>query len=136
MKILVIDDDSALTDLLELLLEPIEVIIANSGQDGMEKARQINPDMIILDLMLPDVDGWRICREIRMYSSVPILILSVLDNPDRIAEALNAGADDYIIKPVTRNILMARVNRLALRKQKPVKTTSEAKTTTGGKAFV
>lgn len=117
MKILVIDDDSAMTDLLEILLEPIsiEVMTANSGLDGIEKAKQSNPDFIILDLMMPDVDGWQICKEIRLFTTVPILILSALDSPGLIAEALNAGADDYIIKPVTKNMLVARINRLASR---------------------
>lgn len=117
MKILVIDDDSAMTDLLEILLEPIsiEVITANSGLDGIEKAKRVIPDFIILDLMMPDVDGWQICKEIRHFTKVPILILSALDSPGLIAEALNAGADDYIIKPVTKNMLVARINRLASR---------------------
>ncbi len=117
MKILVIDDDSAMTDLLEILLEPIsiEVITANSGMNGVDEAKACDPDMIILDLMMPDVDGWHICKEIRTFSNVPILILSALDSPGLIAEALNAGADDYLIKPVTKNMLIARVNRLATR---------------------
>ncbi len=117
MKILVIDDDSAMTDLLEILLEPVsvEVITANSGQNGVDEAKASDPDMIILDLMMPDVDGWQICKEIRGFSTVPILILSALDSPGLIAEALNAGADDYLIKPVTKNMLIARVNRLATR---------------------
>ena len=124
MKILVIDDDSAMTDLLEILLEPIsvEVITANSGLDGITKAKGFNPDIVILDLMMPDVDGWQICKEIRQFNSVPILILSALDSPGLIAEALNAGADDYIIKPVTKNMLVARVNRLAFRNQTSQKT--------------
>ena len=124
MKILVIDDDSAMTDLLEILLEPIsvEVITANSGLDGITKAKGSDPDIVILDLMMPDVDGWQICKEIRESSSVPILILSALDSPGLIAEALNAGADDYIIKPVTKSMLVARVNRLAFRNQNSHKT--------------
>ena len=114
MKILVIDDDSAMTDLLEILLEPIsvEVITANSGLDGITKAKGSEPDIVILDLMMPDVDGWQICKEIRESSSVPILILSALDSPGLIAEALNAGADDYIIKPVDHKKLLARLRRL------------------------
>lgn len=120
MKILVIDDDSAMTDLLEILLEPVsmEVTTSNSGQNGIECAKNINLDMIILDLMMPDVDGWQICREIRKFSNVPILILSALDSPGLIAEALDAGADDYLIKPVTKGMLIARVNRLATRSPK------------------
>ena len=96
MKILVIDDDSAMTDLLEILLEPIsiEVITANSGLDGIEKAKRVIPDFIILDLMMPDVDGWHICKEIRHFTKVPILILSALDSPGLIAEALKVNSGD------------------------------------------
>jgi len=117
MKILVIDDDQAMTDLLEILLEPLstEVIKANAGLDGVELAKENHLDVIILDLMMPDVDGWQICKRIRDFSLVPILILSALDNPGMIAEALNVGADDYLIKPVTKGMLIARINKLMRR---------------------
>ena len=117
MRIVVIDDDTAMTDLLQILLETesIEVIATNSGQAGISKTKQFDPDLIVLDLMMPDVDGWQICKEIRGFSKVPILILSALDSPGLIAEALDAGADDYLIKPVTKSMLLARVNRLASR---------------------
>jgi DNA-binding response OmpR family regulator len=117
MKILVIDDDQAMTDLLEILLEPLssEVIKANVGLDGVELAKENHLDVVILDLMMPDVDGWQICKQIRDFSQVPILILSALDNPGLIAEALNVGADDYLIKPVTKGMLIARINKLMRR---------------------
>jgi DNA-binding response OmpR family regulator len=117
MKILVIDDDQAMTDLLEILLEPLssEVIKANTGLDGVELAKENHLDVILLDLMMPDVDGWQICKQIRDFSQVPILILSALDNPGMIAEALNVGADDYLIKPVTKGMLIARINKLMRR---------------------
>jgi len=117
MKILVIDDDQAMTDLLEILLEPLssEVIKANGGLDGVELAKENHLDVVILDLMMPDVDGWQICKQIRDFSQVPILILSALDNPGLIAEALNVGADDYLIKPVTKGMLIARINKLMRR---------------------
>lgn len=113
MKILVIDDDIAMTELLRVILEPTaEVITCNDGAAGLEAAQIENPDIIILDLMMPNVDGWKVCKSVREYSTVPILILSALDNPGIVAEALNSGADDFLIKPVPSSILVAHINNL------------------------
>lgn len=121
MKILVIDDDPAMTDLLELLLIPAsaEVITANSGPDGIRMAKETNPDIITLDLMMPDINGWKVAETIREFSKVPILILSALDSPGLVAAALDAGADDYLIKPVPSNVLMAHINKLVRRSNLP-----------------
>lgn len=117
MKILVIDDDPAMTELLKLLLQPAatSVYAANSGMEGIQLARMLQPDIIILDLMMPEVDGWHVCSAIRQRSSVPILILSALDNPGMVARALDAGADDYLIKPVPSGVLIAHLNNLVRR---------------------
>ena len=106
MKILVIDDDPAMTDLLKLILvsTDAEVFTANSGAEGLKKLKDLSPSVVILDLMMPDMDGWQITTEIRTFSSVPIMILSVIDNPGLVARALDAGADDYLIKPAPRNV--------------------------------
>ena len=121
MKILVIDDDPAMTDLLELLLIPTsaEVITANSGPDGILLAKETNPDIITLDLMMPDINGWKVAETIREFSNVPILILSALDSPGLVAAALDAGADDYLIKPVPSSVLMAHINKLVRRNNLP-----------------
>jgi DNA-binding response OmpR family regulator len=117
MKILVIDDDPAMTDLLKVLLAPTGAVImvALSGQDGLEQIAKNTPDVIILDLMMPDVDGWQVCRRVRETSKTPILILSALDNPGTVAAALDAGADDYLVKPVTSGVLIAHINKLVRR---------------------
>jgi len=117
MKILVIDDDPAMTDLLKVLLAPTGAVImaALSGQDGLLQIAQNNPDIIILDLMMPEVDGWQVCKKVRETSKTPILILSALDNPGTVAAALDAGADDYLIKPVTSGVLIAHINKLVRR---------------------
>ncbi len=116
-KILVIDDDPAMTDLLKLLLRQTgaEIRIANDGRTGIGLAKTFAPRIIILDLMMPEMDGWQICKEIRTFSNVPILILSALDNPGLVAAALDAGADDYLIKPVTSGVLIAHLNNLIRR---------------------
>ncbi len=117
MKILVIDDDPAMTDLLKVLLAPTGALIltALTGQDGLAQAAQHNPDILILDLMMPEMDGWQVCRKVRETSKTPILILSALDSPGMVAAALDAGADDYLIKPVTSGVLIAHINKLVRR---------------------
>lgn len=117
MKILVVDDDSAMTELLKLLLKPAASIIytANSGKEGIELAKKYSPDVVILDLMMPEMDGWQVCQAIREFSLLPILILSALDNPGMVARALDSGADDYLIKPVPSGVLIAHLNNLVRR---------------------
>ena len=114
MKILVIDDDPAMTELLKLILQAAasEVHTANTGIDGIRLTREIYPDVLILDLMMPELDGWQVCEAVRAFSDVPILILSALDNPGMVARALDAGADDYLIKPVPSGVLIAHLQNL------------------------
>jgi DNA-binding response OmpR family regulator len=114
MKILVIDDDVAMTELLKMLLMPTHsiVIAANSGAEALQLAGETAPDIYILDLMMPDMDGWQVCEAIRKFTNAPILVLSALDNPGTVAKALDAGADDYLIKPVPSGILIAHINNL------------------------
>jgi len=118
-KILVIDDDSAVTDLLAALLrsQGFDVIATNSSTDGLGYVREDPPDLIILDLMMPDMDGWEVCREIRIFSQVPIIILSALNDPSMVASALDAGADDYLTKPTASRVLVAHINRLIRRNE-------------------
>jgi two-component system, OmpR family, KDP operon response regulator KdpE len=122
MKVLVIDDDPAMTELLCLLLKPAasSVLVANTGLDGLNLVREQNPDIIVLDLMMPEMDGYEVCQEIRSFSRTPILILSALDMPGMVSKALDAGADDYLIKPVTSSILIAHINNLLKRVNNPV----------------
>jgi DNA-binding response OmpR family regulator len=117
MKILVIDNDPTMTDLLRLLLDATgsEITIANSGQEGLKKVRDNILDIIILDLMMPGTDSWSVCREVRKFSSVPILVLSALNSPNVVASSLNAGADDYLVKPVPNAVLLAHIKNLVKR---------------------
>ncbi|GAB4420401.1 MAG: hypothetical protein Kow002_08720 [Anaerolineales bacterium] len=115
--ILTIDDDAAITELLSMLLQThgYEVLTANSGEAGIRIIEDKKPDVVILDLMMPGMDGWQVCKQTRKISNVPILILSALDDPSMIASALDAGADDYLVKPVSSNILVAHINKLIRR---------------------
>jgi DNA-binding response OmpR family regulator len=116
-RVLVLDNDIIITELLKATLEPkaFEVHTIHEGEEEIEAVRRLDPDVIVLDLYLPEKDGWRVCREIRKFSKIPILILSVLNNPDAIAQALDEGADDYLIKPVPSGVLIAHLNNLIRR---------------------
>ena len=117
-KVLLIDDEVKITDMYKELLtaNAFEVLTANSGPEGIEAARQWKPDLIVLDLMMPDVDGWQVCQEIRTFSQVPILVLSAVIEIEGVMRALEEGADDYLIKPVPLGVLVANVRQMAQHK--------------------
>jgi len=116
-KILVIDDDTAITELMSMLLKTFgfEVLTTNIGEEGIKLAREANPNVILLDLMMPDLDGWQVCKEIRKTSSVPILILSAINDPRMVASVLDVGADDFLVKPVPSGVLVANIKKLIRR---------------------
>jgi DNA-binding response OmpR family regulator len=116
-SILVIDNDVALTENIKAILEPKEfkVYTADEVEEGLDAVRRLKPDVIVLDLDMPEPNGWQICRDIRAFSKTPILILSVLYNPEAVAQALDVGADDYLIKPVPSGVLIAHLNNLIRR---------------------
>jgi two-component system, OmpR family, response regulator ArlR len=118
-RILVVEDDTAINRVLQLELEHegFEVDVARDGLAGLEKALK-EPDLVILDLMLPRMDGLEVCKRIRSKSNVPIIMLTAKDRvPDRVA-GLDLGADDYITKPFSTEELLARV-RARLRERSP-----------------
>jgi two-component system, OmpR family, response regulator MtrA len=117
LKILTIDDDPAMTELLSLLLRShgMDVVACNDGEQGIQLARIESPDLILLDMMMPGTDGWKVCRTIRAFSKVPIAILSALDESLVISSALDAGADDYLVKPIPSGVLIAHINNLTRR---------------------
>ncbi|MGA8533862.1 MAG: response regulator transcription factor [Candidatus Tumulicola sp.] len=118
-RILVIEDDAAISRVLQLELEHehYEVDVARDGLTGLEKALK-EPDLVILDLMIPRMDGLEVCRRIRTKSTVPIIMLTAKDRvPDRV-EGLDVGADDYVTKPFSTPELLARV-RARLRERSP-----------------
>ncbi len=118
-RILIVEDDTAINRVLQLELEHegFEVDVARDGLAGLEKALK-EPDLVILDLMLPRMDGLEVCKRIRSKSNVPIIMLTAKDRvPDRVA-GLDLGADDYITKPFSTEELLARV-RARLRERSP-----------------
>ncbi len=118
--ILIVDDEIQIRRLLELTLaaEGYKVLLADTASLGMSQAGVGRPDLIILDLGLPDMNGLDALRSIREWSAVPILILSVRDSEADIVASLDAGADDYLVKPFKTGELLARI-RTALRHRAP-----------------
>jgi two-component system KDP operon response regulator KdpE len=115
-RVLVVDDDPSLVRALRLALRAggHEVFTAASGEQGIQQTAAISPDVVILDLGLPDGDGMEVCRRIREWSDVPIVVLSAIGSDDRKVSALDGGADDYVTKPFSMPELEARI-RTALR---------------------
>lgn len=116
-RILVIEDDLHIANLLRVYLkrEGYEAHMANDGREGLRLFGEIEPDLVVLDLMLPGLHGRDVCRAIRTRSAVPIIMLTALDDERDVIEGLDLGADDYITKPFKPAVLLARV-RSALRR--------------------
>lgn len=117
-KILIVEDEKKIARFLELELnyEGYEVVIANDGRSGFEKAQDATIDLIILDLMLPGLSGIEICRRIRHNSEVPIIMLTAKDDVSDKVTGLDVGADDYMTKPFAIEELLARIRVLLKRK--------------------
>ncbi|MGD2104594.1 MAG: response regulator transcription factor [Anaerolineae bacterium] len=118
-KILVVEDEPTLVETLEYNLshQDYEVFTAMDGREALEIARQEQPDLIILDLMLPGIDGIEVCRVLRQQMSVPILMLTARDEEVDKVVGLEVGADDYMTKPFSMRELMARVKALLRRER-------------------
>ena len=120
-KIVVIDDEESVRDVVKAYLEKdgFTVYVAANGRDGLALAEKRNPDLIVLDLMLPDISGEEICEEVRSRSDVPIVMLTAKASEDERIGGLIAGADDYLVKPFSPRELVARVHAV-LRRTKGV----------------
>ncbi|MER3514940.1 MAG: DNA-binding response regulator, partial [Chloroflexota bacterium] len=116
-RILLVDDDPDLLDLMKLRLEGanFDVALARSGLEGLRLAYHIQPDAIILDLRLPDADGWTVCQRLREMSDVPILVLSASTAKHDLVRALNVGADEFVAKPFHWDELLARLKAMLRR---------------------
>ena len=110
-KILVVDDDKNICELLNIYLqnEGYEVVFAYDGSAAINSAKKENPDLIILDVMMPVINGWEACKLIRQFTNVPIIMLTALDTLDNKVQGLRIGADDYIVKPFEPAEVLARI---------------------------
>ncbi|HHV07874.1 MAG TPA: response regulator transcription factor [Firmicutes bacterium] len=118
-KILVVDDEEPIADILEFNLKKdgYQVEVAYDGQQALTKAKGFQPDLVILDIMLPKLDGWQVCQRLRQHSTVPIIMLTAKDDETDKVLGLELGADDYVTKPFSPRELLARVRALLRRVQ-------------------
>lgn len=136
-KILVVDDDKNICELLRLYLEKegYSVILCHDGQEAVVKFNALNPDLILLDIMLPSLDGWQVCREIRKKSNVPIIMLTAKGETFDKVLGLELGADDYVVKPFDTKEIVARI-KAVLRRISQTAQAEEAKEVSYDKLIV
>ena len=118
-KILIVDDDASIINMMNVMLQKEqfqEIYQAMSASDAIEKAKEIQPDLIILDIMLPDSDGYEVCKEIREFSMAPVIFLSAKNEETDKLVSFAVGGDEYLTKPFSPKELVARI-RVALRRQ-------------------
>ena len=118
-SILVVEDEESIVELVRLYLtrEGFRVNVARDGQEALEAARRLPPDLVVLDLMLPRVDGWEVCRRLRKESNVPVIMLTARDEDVDKIVGLELGADDYLTKPFNPRELVARVKAVLRRSE-------------------
>jgi two-component system KDP operon response regulator KdpE len=120
-KILIIDDEEDTVYLISMLLEKrgFETIKAYKAEEGLRKAYRHQPDLVLLDIMMPDMDGWEICKRLREMSDVPVIFLTARSDVKDVVRGLEMGADDYITKPYENDELVARVRAHLRRSPRP-----------------
>jgi two-component system alkaline phosphatase synthesis response regulator PhoP/two-component system response regulator ResD len=125
--ILVVDDEANIRELARMYLEQegYQVVTANDGRRALDSVQKENPALMVLDLMLPEVDGWEVCRQVRASSNLPILILTARDDDIDKIVGLELGADDYLTKPFNPRELVARVRAILRRTNLPVDQTAD-----------
>ena len=116
-NIMVVDDEKNICELIRLYLEKegFAVTIANNGSDAIAMIRQNRPDLVLLDIMMPVIDGWEVCRQVREFSQVPIIMLTAKGETFDKVMGLDLGADDYIVKPFDTKEVVARVKAVLRR---------------------
>jgi DNA-binding response OmpR family regulator len=139
MKVLVVEDDPGIIEVVSLCFQlrwtGTTVVSASNGRKGVELVETESPDVVILDIGLPDIDGYQVLKEIRRFSDVPVLMLTVRSEDTDIAKGLELGADDYITKPFSHIELIARVQAV-LRRSQGLAVTDEEKPFIAGKLSV
>ena len=125
-----VDDDKNICELLNIYLknEGYEVVFAYDGSDAVNKAKEEKPDLIVLDVMMPIINGWEACKLIRQFTNVPIIMLTAMDTLENKVQGLKIGADDYVVKPFEPVEVLARIQAHLRREEN--KSQNEEKTTT------
>lgn len=132
-RILIVDDEPRFLRLIEanLQTEGFEVLKAKDGKQAVDETVSQKPDMVLLDVMMPEMDGFQACERIREFSNVPIIMLTAKGEEDQRIKGLNLGADDYIVKPFSAGEMLARVRAVLRRAQSRYQDASEAMFTRG-----
>lgn len=122
VKVLLVDDEQRMLDLIALYLEPhhYTCLKARNGEEALSLMKKEAIDLVMLDIMMPGMDGWAVCREIRSFSAVPIIMLTARQQEEDVVKGLRLGADDYVTKPFGEQELLARIEAL-LRRSVPSK---------------
>ena len=117
ISVLIVEDDPNIRDLLQMYLEKdgYAVTLANDGGQGLEKFRSIKPDLVLLDVMMPVMDGWAVCKAIRQDSNTPVIMLTAKGETNDKVMGLKTGADDYVTKPFEMKELLARIEAVLRR---------------------
>ena len=120
-RILLVDDEPRILDSvrMNLELEGFEVYEANNGLEALDKLRRFIPDLVVLDVMMPQMDGFETLRELRRFSTVPVIMLTVKADERDVARGLELGADDYVAKPFSQVVLLARIRAVLRRAELP-----------------
>ena len=121
ISVLIVEDDPNIRELLQLYLEKdgYAVTLAADGGQGLEKFRSIKPDLVLLDVMMPVLDGWEVCKAIRQESNIPVIMLTAKGETDDKVMGLKTGADDYVTKPFEMKELLARIEAVLRRSDRP-----------------
>lgn len=116
-KILVVDDDKSMCQYFAISLERngFNVEIAHDGLDGLQKMYMLEPDLMLVDIAMPKLNGWELCQRVREISDVPVILLSATSSNEHTIRGLNLDADDFLTKPISPNILTARINAILRR---------------------
>src|SRR5215212_8171004 len=118
-KILLVDDEPRLLDSvrMNLELEGFEVFEAHDGEEALDKVRKVLPDLVVLDVMMPRLDGFETLTELRRFSSVPVIMLTVKADDSDVVAGLERGADDYVAKPFSQQVLLSRIRAVLRRSE-------------------
>lgn len=119
-KILIIDDDPNLCEAVGLILAEAGATIhtASNGQGGLRKLYSVRPDLVIIDVMMPDMSGWEVCKHVRLLTDTPVMMLTTLQDDESVVQGFNSGADDFISKPFSGRVLVSRAAALLRRNKK------------------
>lgn len=120
-SLLLIDDSPEICQLMGMYLQRqgYDILVAHDGHEGLRKLSKNRPDLVLLDIMMPDIDGWQVCQQIRQISDVPIIMVTAKTHEQDIVRGLGLGADDYVTKPFDLSELCARIKAVLRRSQLP-----------------